>query len=76
MGVYDLLGQIDVAWITDPNIQKMVGAVAEKFKRKRIGKLPDVINTLRHPVCHAFKRYSYCESEGDCINPTVWTPEL
>lgn len=76
-GVYDLLGQIDVAWITDPNIQKMVGAVAESLSVNGSAKLPDVINTLEASSLPRIQKDIHIANLKAIVStPTVWTPEL
>ncbi len=76
-GVYDLLGQIDIAWITDPNVQKIIGAIAESLSVNGSAKLPEVINTIEAsqlPKVH--KDIHIAQLKAIVSTPTVWTPEL
>lgn len=76
-GVYELLQQIDPSWITDPGIQKIIGAVAESLSVNGSAKLPDVINTIEASTLPAIQKQIHIATLKAIVStPTVWTPDL
>lgn len=76
-GAYDLMGQIDIGWITDPTMQMLIGAVAESLSVHGQAKLPDVINVIEASQHHRIKKDIYISTIKEIVSsPTVWTPDL